>query len=237
MSYDINDVAIAGARKLTQLDFVANNVANASTPGFKSEHLYYAMKGKAAQENSRVDLGPTTTTIDFAQGTLNRTGNKFDLAIEGDGYFTIQTRNGIAYTRNGNFILNKNNEIITHAGDYVLGESGKIVISGEEVSIDGDGSIQVDGSVAGKLRITAFSNPGDITRADVGQYMDSGKAGPKKANNYSMASGYLEMSNVNVAKEMVDMMDIQRTFETYQKIILTMSDFDKISTSRIGRLI
>ena len=57
MSYDINDVAIAGARKLTQLDFVANNVANASTPGFKSEHLYYAMKGRAAQENSRIDLG------------------------------------------------------------------------------------------------------------------------------------------------------------------------------------
>jgi flagellar basal-body rod protein FlgF len=237
MRYDVNDVAIAGARKLTQLDFVANNVANASTPGFKSEHLYYAMKGRAAQENSRVDLGPTSTKIDFAQGTLNRTGNKFDLAIEGDGFFTIQTKNGIAYTRNGNFILNKNNEIITHAGDYVLGESGKIVISGESVVIDSDGSIQVDGSVAGKLRITAFSNPGDVSRAAAGQYMDSGKAGPKKANNYSMASGYLEMSNVNAVKEMVDMMDIQRTFETYQKIILTMSDFDKISTNRIGKLI
>ena len=237
MRYDVNDVAIAGSRKLTQLDFVANNVANASTPGFKSEHLYYAMKGRAAQEDSRVDLGPTSTKIDFAQGTLNRTGNKFDLAIEGDGYFTIQTRNGIAYTRNGNFILNKNNEIITHAGDYVLGESGKIVISGEEVSIDGDGSIQVDGSVAGKLRITAFSNSGDVSRAAAGQYLDSGKAGPKKADNYKIASGYLEMSNVNAVKEMVEMIDIQRTFETYQKIILTMSEFDKISTNRIGKLI
>ena len=237
MRYDVNDVAIAGARKLTQLDFVANNVANVSTPGFKSEHLYYAMKGKAAQENSRVDLGTTATTIDFAQGTLNRTGNKFDLAIEGDGFFTIQTRNGIAYTRNGNFILNKNNEIITHAGDYVLGESGKIVISGESVVIDSDGSIQVDGSVAGKLRITAFSNSGDVSRAAAGQYLDSGKAGPKKADNYKIASGYLEMSNVNAVKEMVDMIDIQRTFETYQKIILTMSDLDKISTNRIGKLI
>jgi flagellar basal-body rod protein FlgF len=238
MRYDVNDVAIAGARKLIQLDFVANNVANVSTPGFKSEHLYYAMKGKAAQENSRIDLGPTTTKIDFAQGTLNRTGNKFDLAIEGEGFFTIQTKQGIAYTRNGNFLLNKNKELMTLAGEYVLGESGKkIVISGESVQIDSDGSIQVDGSVAGKLKITAFSNSVDISRAAAGQYVDSGKAGPKKADNYKIASGYLEMSNVNAIKEMVDMIDIQRTFETYQKIILTMSDLDKISTSRIGKLI
>ena len=237
MSYDVNDVAIAGARKLTQLDFVANNVANANTAGFKAEHLYYAIKGKAAQENSRIDFGPTSTKIDFAQGTLNRTGNKFDLAIESEGFFTIQTKNGIAYTRNGSFMLNKNNELVTPAGDYVMGEAGKIVISGESVGIDADGSIQVDGSVVGKLKITAFSNPSDIGRASAGQYIDSGKAGPKKADNYKIASGYLEMSNVNAVKEMVDMIDIQRTFETYQKIILTMTDLDKISTSRIGKLI
>ena len=237
MRYDVNDVAIAGARKLTQLDFVANNVANANSAGFKSEHLYYAMKGKDAQENSRIDLGPTATRIDFTQGTLNRTGNKFDLAIESEGFFTIQTKNGIAYIRNGSFMLNKNNELVTPAGDYVMGESGKIVISGESVGIDADGSIQVDGSVAGKLKITSFSNPDDISRAAAGQYVDSGKAGPKKADNYKIASGYLEMSNVNAVKEMVDMIDIQRTFETYQKIILAMSDLDKISTNRIGKLI
>ena len=237
MIYDVNDVGIAGSKKLTQLDFVANNVANASTSGFKSEHLYYAMKGKAAQENSRVDLGPTSTTIDFAQGTLNRTGNKFDLSIEGDGFFNIQTKKGIAYTRNGNFLLNKNKELITPAGDYVLGESGKIVVLGESIQIDNDGSIQVDGSATGKLKITTFSNPGDISRAPSGQYVDSGKAGPKNADNYSIASGYLEMSNVNAVKEVIDMIDIQRTFETYQKIILTMADLDKISTNRIGKLV
>ena len=237
MRYDVNDVGIAGARKLTQLDFVSNNVANASTPGFKAEHLYYALKGKPAQENARIDLGPTVTAIDYAQGTLNKTGNKFDLSIQGDGFFTIQTKNGLAYTRNGSFLLNKNNELITSAGDYVLGQSGKIAISGASVQIDSDGSIQVDGSSVDKLRITAFANPGDISRAAEGQYVDSSQSVPKKADNYSIASGYLEMSNVNAVKEMVDMIDIQRTFETYQKIILTMSSFDKISTNRIGKLV
>jgi flagellar basal-body rod protein FlgG len=105
------------------------------------------------------------------------------------------------------------------------------------VGIDADGSIQVDGSVAGKLKITNFSNPEDISRAAAGQYVDSGRAGAKNADNYKIASGYLEMSNVNAVKEMVDMIDIQRTFETYQKIILTMSELDRISTSRIGKLI
>ena len=237
MRYDVNDVAIAGARKLTQLDFVANNVANANTPGFKAEHLYNAMKGKEAQENARTDLGPTSTKIDFAQGTLNRTGNKFDLAIENEGFFTIETKKGTSYTRNGSFILNNNNELVTPAGDYVMGESGRISISGESVQIGADGSIQVDGSAVAKLKITAFSNPGDISRAEGGQYRDNGKADPKGAESYKIASGYLEMSNVNAVKEMVDMIDIQRTFETYQKIILTITELDKISTSRIGKLI
>lgn len=237
MGYNVNDVAIAGSRKLTQLDYVANNVANVNTTGFKAEHLYYAMKGKAAQENARIDLGPTATKIDFAQGTLIRTGNIFDLAIEREGFFTIQTKNGVAYTRNGSFMLNNNGELVTTSGDYVMGESGKIVISGESVAVDADGSIQVDGSVVGKLKITAFSNPGDISRSATGQYVDGGKAEAKKADNYKIASGYLEQSNVNSVKEMVDMIDIQRTFETYQKIILTMTELDKISTNRIGKLI
>jgi len=87
------------------------------------------------------------------------------------------------------------------------------------------------------IKITAFSNPNDISRAAAGLYVDGGKAGSKNADNYKIASGYLEMSNVSAVKEMVDMIDIQRTFETYQKIILTMSDLDKISTNRIGKLI
>ena len=90
MGYNINEVAVAGARKLTQLDFIANNLANASTSGFKSEHLYYAMTGRDAQEGARSDLGATSTGIDFAQGTLLATGNRLDAGIEGDGFFAAK---------------------------------------------------------------------------------------------------------------------------------------------------
>jgi len=237
MSYNISDIAIAGARKLTQLDFVANNLANASTTGFKSEHLYYAMKGKQAQENARPDLGPTVTGLNFAQGTLQITGNALDMAIEGDGYFTIQGKNSTGYTRNGSFVLNNKNELVAQNGDYVLGENSRpIVINGKKVQIDNDGTIHVDDSIAGKLKIAAFNNPRELSRTADSKFLDDGKAGLKKADKYRISSGYLEMSNVNSVKEMVEMMDIHRTFETYQKIILTMADFDKLSTNRIGKL-
>ena len=237
MRYDVNDVAIAGARKLSQLDFVANNIANAATAGFKAEHLYYAMTGKPAQESARMDLGPTSTRMDFAQGTLETTGNNLDMAIEGDGFFVIQKKSGTAYTRTGSFLLNKNNELVTSAGDYVQGENGRIVIEGGSFQINSEGTIQVDGNAIGKLKIVTFANPGELTRAQSGQYVDAGKAGLKQANNYRVSNGHLEMSNVSATKEMIDMIDIQRTFETYQKIMFAMQDLDKISTSRIGKLV
>jgi flagellar basal-body rod protein FlgF len=237
MLYDVSDVARAGARKLAQLDYVTNNIANASTSGFKAEHLYYAMKGRQAQEGALTDLGPTVSKMDFSQGTLRVTGNTFDLAIEGDGFFTIQTKQGNTYTRNGSFVLNKNKELVTQSGDYVLGEEGKIVLNGNTVNIDKDGSIFVDGNPAGKIKIVAFSDPYALVRSTDGRFVDDGKAGLKNAGAYSIAGGYVEMSNVNSVREMTDMMEIQRSFETYQKVILTLQDMDKIATNRIGKLI
>lgn len=236
MGFDINEVAIAGARKLTQLDFVANNLANSSTTGFKSEYLYYAMKGKSAQEAARSDLGITSIVIDFAQGTLQSTSNPLDVAIEGDGFFAVQQKDGTTYTRNGSFAINKNKELVTKTGAKILGESGPIIINGAQINIDSDGNILVDGNVAGKLKIVSFTNPGQLTRTAGGQYIDDGTAGVKKNDAYRVSGGYLEMSNVNAMKEMVEMIDGHRSFEAYQKIIQTMSDLDKLSTNKIGRL-
>jgi flagellar basal body rod protein FlgG len=237
MRFNVTDLGRAGARKLTQLDFVTNNIANASTSGFKAEHLYYAMKGKKVQEGALIDLGPTISKMDFAQGTLNVTGNALDLAIEGEGFFTIATRQGNAYTRGGSFMLNKDNELVTSGGDHVLGESGKIIISGKNVNISKDGSVYADESLVGKLKISAFTDQSLLSRSTDGRFIDDGKAGIKNAEGYKIAGGYLEMSNVNAVKEMINMMEIQRTFETYQKVILTLTDMDKISTNRIGKLI
>ena len=236
MKYDVTDMGRAGARKLTQLDFVSNNLANSATSGFKAEHLYYAMKGKQAQEGAMMELGPTVTKMDFSQGTLKLTGNTLDLAIEGEGFFTIQTKQGNAYTRNGSFVLNKNKELVTPSGELVLGENGKIIIDGQSININKDGSIFVDDVLAGKIKISSFKDPFALSRSTSGYFVDDGKAGFKNPTSYGISEGYLEMSNVNAIREMTDMMEIQRTFETYQKVILTLQNMDEISTSRIGKL-
>lgn len=237
MLFNISDVARAAGRKLTQLDYVANNIANVSSNGFKSEHMYFSMKGKDAQQGVMIELGSTVSKMDYSQGTIKFTGNTFDLAIEGDGFFTIQTQQGNTYTRNGSFVLNKAKELVTQSGEYVLGESGKIIIDGNDVNIGNDGSIYVDETLAGKIKISAFQDLQALARSTNGGFVDNGKAGVRTATDYSISGGYLEISNVNAVREMTDMMEIQRTFETYQKMILTMQDMDKISTNRIGKLI
>ena len=237
MLYDVTDVGRAGARKLLELDFVANNVANSSTTGFKAEHLYYAMKGKKIDQGVMPGLGYTISAIDYSQGTLQTTGNILDLAIEGDGFFTIQTNQGTVYTRDGSFMLNKNKELVTGQGEHVLGDAGRIVIDGTSVKINEEGMIYVDENPVGKIKVTAFEKPQKLARSADGKYLDRDGAGAKKTADYRVNSGYLEMSNVNAVREMTDMINIQRTFETYQKIILTLQDMDKISTNRIGKLV
>jgi flagellar basal-body rod protein FlgF len=236
MGYDISEVAVAGARKLTQLDFIANNLANTSTTGFKSEHLYYALLGKQAQEGARSEFGATSTIIDFAQGTIQHTGNPLDVAIEGDGFFAIEQKNGTTYTRNGSFVINKDKELVTKDGAKVLGESGTVIINGSEIYIDADGTIRVDGNMTGKLKIVSFARPTQLTRGAGGRYIDDGTAGLTKSDTNRVSGGYLETSNVNAMKEMVEMIDVNRSFETYQKIIQTIADLDKIATSRLGKL-
>lgn len=244
MSYDISEVANSGPRAMMQLDVAAHNLANVSTPGFKSEHLYYAIKEINAQGKGDNNTVPSaaaltfqgTKVMDLSQGLLEKTGNSLDMAIEGEGFFTIQQKSGITYTRNGSFVINKDNDLVTKTGLKVLGESGPIKISGKSIEIDSDGTIRVDGNTAGKLKIVAFKNTNDLVRANEGQFIDNGKAGLIKAEKYRVAGGYLESSNVNAIKEMVDMIDMQRSFETYQKIILTLSDLDKISINKIGKL-
>lgn len=237
MGYALNEVAAASEKLLTRLDYISNNISNISTAGFKSEHLYNALMEKQKQEGTSADLGPISIIIDFAQGTIQKTGSSLDVAIEGNGFFAIGQNDGTTtYTRNGSFVINKNKELITKDGLKVQGESGTIIIDGTQVNVDGDGTINVDGNVAGKLKIVAFANPTKLIRGAGGRYTNDGSAEVKNDNTYRILGGYLETSNVNAMKEMVEMIDVNRSFETYQKIIQTMAELDKIATNRLGKL-
>lgn len=236
MGYGIGDVAKASEGRIFQLDVVSNNLANTGTAGFKAEHSHAGTTGVG----TKVKEGATTrlpfTMVDHSQGAIQKTGNALDLAIEGDGFFTVQTREGFAYTRKGNFTINKNNQLVTQSGDMVMGNQGPITLTGRDVNIDNMGKMFVNGVVEGELKIVRFENRQALTRTREGLFTGTGAAGMKKMDNPNIKPQQLEMSNVNSIKEMVDMIDIQRSFETYQKVIQTIADLDKLATSRVGKL-
>jgi len=225
-------------RKNLRFEHVTNNIANAGTVGFKAESLFFEV-GQATSAGEAITTYEYTpqVRIDFTEGCLERTGNPLDLAIEGPGFFTVETSDGVVYTRKGNFTVNGRGEVVTQDGNPVMGDSGPIVIKGSDVEVEPDGMVTVDGAEAGRLKIVGFRNLEALERKTNGCFRDPGDAGAEPPGSTAVRSGFLEQSNVRVINEMIEMIDIHRSLECYQKIIQTLSDQDKMSTGRIGRLI
>jgi len=230
-------LANAAIGQVARLHCVVDNIANVNTPGFKAGLLHF-LDGKAAGGIS--EGGPMqrpSIAVDYSPGNIRKTGNDLDLAINGEGFFAVQTKDGVAYTRDGRFTLNENGELMTLGGDSVLGGGGKIVIEGNKISINEEGMISVDGNEIDTLKIVSFSEPPALVKLGAGFYRNPDNlAGVEEEGNAGIQSGCLELSNVQVIREMVEMINIQRTFESYQKTIQTISEQDRLSTSRIGKL-
>jgi flagellar basal-body rod protein FlgF len=236
MAYDVPDVGKLCVRNMEQLDHVANNVANVSTSGFKTEHLHYFISQQPKPGSDQVPVYTPQLAIDYSQGAIQKTGNPLDVAINGEGFFAVQTQGNIVYTRKGDFTVASDGKLVTTLGEEVIGDGGSIVITGSKVKINDQGVIEVDGSEVGQLKVVAFDNVKALIKQGAGLFRDPGTAGIKKVEKPLLLSGHIESSNVQAVKEMIDMVDLQRSFETYQKIIMTMQDMDKLSTSRVGRL-
>lgn len=230
-----------------RMDIMSNNLANADTTGFKKEgstsQAYdevMAVKIKDLSENPNVPkrLGKMSlgvkigeTFTDFSQGSLRITDNTYDLAIGGNGFFNIEFTNkagetSTKYTRDGGFTLTKEGYLVTKDGDYVLGENGRIQVSttAADTIIDRDGSIYQDGNLVTKIKVTEFEDTNYLTH--YGETMWDAKEGAVShdVENPNIYQGYLEMSNANVVKEMVNMITISRQYEANQKMITTYDD-------------
>jgi len=244
MAYDIPTVASAMDQKIMQLDYISNNLANAATPGYKAQHLRALKNLEEASEAAETTPSNTAVYTDFSQGMAQKTGNPLDLNLQGDGFFVVQTPTGQAFTRQGNFTVNKLNQIVTQFGHPVVGSGGgPITLTDGKVQISEEGFVYVSKNEAesaeseiGKLKIVDFSNKQALVNAGEGLYRDPGTAGMTQIDKPKISVECVESSNVNIVKEMASMIDTHRLFETYQKIIQTLSEEDKLSTSRIGRI-
>lgn len=176
------------------------------------------------------------TTLDQTQGALQKTGNNLDVAIQGSGFFVVQTANGPMYTRNGGFQVSSKGQLITGSGDPVMGSSGPITMPPGEVSISPDGTISSNGALAGKVKLVQFAPGTTLTSAGETYY----SAPPKTeipATDSTVKQGMLESSNVNPVASMVELITAQRSAEMMQKA-LTMfnSEMDKTATQDLPKI-
>jgi flagellar basal-body rod protein FlgF len=226
------------------LDTIANNLANASTSGFRAQHnVFQSVLAKVNRQSSSAinsalnDFGVLSgTRVDSSQGMLESTANDLDVAIEGQGFFVVQTPGGKVYTRNGNFHVSARNELVTAAGDPVLGESGPVAVLGGPLSISPDGTISIAGALAGKLSVVEFA-PGTVIE-NVGEtYYAAPQGSTKSATNSRVRQGMLEGSNVNPVQGMVELVAVQREAEMMQRVLtLIHGDLNKVATQDLPRV-
>jgi len=204
-----------------QLNVVANNLANMNTSGFKGEkmmfveHLVRSKGGHRPIGEKQAYVRDIATMRDFSEGPLEQTGNPLDLAISGEGFFTIQTDQGNKYTRNGHFELDEAGQLITRSGDPVLAEGGNPVFfapGDTKIAISRDGTIATQNGDLGKLAIVKFTN-GQQLRPGAGG-MFATEATPEVVENANIQQGMLEGSNVLPIVEMAHMIDVHRTYDS-----------------------
>jgi flagellar basal-body rod protein FlgF len=188
---------------------------------------------------------------EFEQGSLQRTENPFDLALEGRGFFTVATERGDRYTRDGGFTVSSDGLLVTKNGNPVLGENGQIKVQANNFMINERGEVLVNSAISleprdvvsmannnwedpvviDKLKIVDFENIREIKKEGDSLYRETELSGPPiPPENIKVIQSFLEKSNVNAVREMVDMIEVQRAYEANQKTILTHSD-------TLGRLI
>lgn len=230
----------------TKLDTIANNLANASTVGFKRQNaefedlLYQTQRGPnrgAAGEAgpTQVQLGSGSRVVatprGFAQGPIQQTGNPLDLAIEGAGFFVVQREDGTsAYTRSGELKLDSSGRLVTSFG-LVLSPEILVPPEATNVTIGRDGSVVMEaagqnGQVElGKIQLATFANPGGLTAMGHNLWVSSsasgeaivGEAGAEGRGG--LMQGATEGSNVEVVREMIDLIGAQRAYEINSKVI------------------
>ncbi len=220
------------------VDAIANNLANASTAGFRAREGSFS---SVLAESGRHPLGSVlnqvtnnygvlgATRLDPTQGSLATTGNQLDAAIEGPGYFAVQTSNGTQYTRNGSFRVSAQGQLVTQTGEAVLGQTGVLRVAPGAVSISPDGTVSSNGAIAGRLRVVEFAPGAEPVSAGTNFYSVP-DAQVRTATASTVHQGALESSNVNPVGSVVALIDAQRAAESMRHA-LTLFDTELNKTA------
>lgn len=232
-------IALSGLRaRVDALDRLAADIANVGTAGYKGERDTTAAAERISFDRSLQSAIDTThggRRLDNSDGALAPTGRPLDVAIDGAGFFVVETANGPRYTRNGHFTVDGERKLITEDGSAVLGADGPITIGDGEIRVDGDGTVWADKTKAGKLSVVTFADPGQLGRDNASRLRADGQT-PTPVDAPSVRGGTLEQSNVSVAERLAELTTVSRGFEALQRSIsLLLNDVDGRAIDQLGR--
>jgi flagellar basal-body rod protein FlgF len=217
--------ALSGAiAQMRKLETASQDLANVNTTGYKGQRLAFnevlAERSPAdARSGGFVAVGQQRTN--FIQGHLRSTGNPLNLAIDGEGYFVVQTPRGERYTRSGGFTLGADGTVVTPQGEPVLSEGGPIQISGGKMDVGLDGTVRSENGEIGRLRIVRFVDNNEVAKEGANTFRTEA-ANVEDVVAPRVAQGHLEQSNVSPIDSMVALISIQRQFEAYERAMKLM---------------
>ena len=233
-------VALSGLRtRLDELDRIAGDIANINTPGYKGMRsaLHSSERPSFDSElTTAIDSVAAGTKVDFSPGMAINTGRNLDAAIDGQGFFVVETNRGTRYTRNGHFSKSAEGELTTADGGIVQGSSGPITLGKGEIRIDDQGNVWSGATKAGQLQIVTFDDPTKLTRESGSVFKNDVGLVANDVDEPLVHGGSLEGSNVSLPERMAQLVDVSRNFEAMQRSITTvMNDIDGKTIETFGR--
>ncbi len=255
MSGSIYMAATGALASEKRLQILANNLANVNTVGFKKDRgrfqafdLSQALNNKTSPLHWNRSQAPAywmqySSYTDFSSGEMKKTGNPFDLALTGRGFFCVQTPDGVRYTRRGDFTVDSDEVLVTQEGWPVLGQGGEIQIKlakpseeKREFSVSEDGFVTVDGSQVDRLRLVDFPNSSGLEKAGHDFYRAvNPNALEDMDEDFRVSQGFLELSNVDVVRMMTEMIEVLRGYESYQKTMRSIDEMNAKLINDVGR--
>ncbi|HUA93704.1 MAG TPA: flagellar hook basal-body protein [Terracidiphilus sp.] len=227
------------------VDTAAGNLANASTPGYRAEREFFrsALLGPDALDSQ---LGETVNNygllggdkLSLTQGAIQHTGNELDLAIEGQGFFEVQTANGPRFTRDGSFHRARTGQLVTQAGEPVLSVAGQPVpVPPGEVSVGADGTLSVAGGVVATVGVFTFPAGTELTPEGANRYIAPKEAKPLIAKDAAIHQGAIESANQDVIQGSLDLLMMQRQAEMMQRALTIFhTEFNKFAAEDLPKV-
>jgi len=237
----LTSVAASGLRaRMESLDLLANNVANASTGGYKADREFYSLYVSPEAEADPSSTMPVIERpwVDLSQGALQPTGNSLDMALSGKGFFSVAGPHGALYTRNGNFRLSANGQLVTAEGYPVNGADGKALTTAgsSPIEVSSDGNVRQDGNLIGQLQVADFPATGLAKQGRNYFRVSDPSAQPVAATGTAVEQGKLEASNSGTADSAVRLVGIMRQFEMLQKAVTMGSDMNKQAIEQVAKV-